>query len=89
VLGAERFGSSVWKRLGILAVVIVFVLASWVWGLRRTLISDEIWFVHIATMPWPEAWHLARLDYSNTPVMPVLLRGWLAVAGLSDTTVKF
>src|SRR5262245_5030632 len=70
---------------GLLLVYLATAIAGW----GRAVIWDEIWLAANAGRPFEVQLQLVRNDDAHPPLFYLLARGWIAVFGGSDTSIKF
>lgn len=87
---AGRNDTSHWFRswqawaAGLVLLYIATAIAGW----RHGLIWDEIWLATNAGRPFGAQMELIRNDVAHPPLFYLIVRGWVAVFGGSDTAVK-
>ncbi|HXG34587.1 MAG TPA: hypothetical protein VNJ11_14570 [Bryobacteraceae bacterium] len=73
----------VWAGSLSLLYLAVFLASS-----NRALIGTEIWALHYASQPLAAQMEAVRQDLVHPPLIYLLQRGWIAVFGAADRTVK-
>lgn len=82
-VGSRRGSAQEWLRALFLAVSVAFFVT---YGLRRELMSDEVWSLEAVLRPFREMMPILKNDI-HPPLYYLLLKLWTAVFGVSEPSV--